>query len=133
MGWFDEQIKQRIRADDDAFADVFASMAGVVMGRGMTRILMDDCQKTKNAVDEILKFYRIKCSELPDELTDINEQLEYLLRPSGVMRRVVNLEGTWYWMRWDLFWEPSKTAVWLPCCPTDFRATLFSITRGAKP
>ncbi|WP_312071319.1 NHLP bacteriocin export ABC transporter permease/ATPase subunit [Anaerotignum propionicum] len=96
MGWFDEQIKQRIRADDDAFADVFASMAGVVMGRGMTRILMDDCQKTKNAVDEILRFYRIKSSELPAELTDINEQLEYLLRPSGVMRRVVNLEGTWY-------------------------------------
>lgn len=96
MGWFDEQIKLRMRADDDAFADAFASMAGVVMGHGMTSVLMDDRQKTKNAVDEILRFYRIKASELPDEVTDINEQLEYLLRPSGVMRRVVNLEGTWY-------------------------------------
>lgn len=96
MGWFDEQIKQRIKADDDAFSDAFASMAEVVMGQGIKRTLMDDRQKTKNAVDEILKYYHIKSVELPDELTDINEQLEYLLRPSGIMRRVVNLEGAWY-------------------------------------
>ena len=96
MGWFDEQIKQRIKTDDEAFADAFASMAGVVMGRGAQSAQADDRQKTKNAVDEILKFYRVKSTELPDELQDINEQLEYLLRPSGVMRRVVNLEGDWY-------------------------------------
>ena len=96
MGWFDEQIKQRIKTDDEAFADAFASMAGVVMGRGAESAQADDRQKTKNAVDEILKFYRVKSTELPDELQDINEQLEYLLRPSGVMRRVVNLEGDWY-------------------------------------
>ncbi len=96
MGWFDEQIKQRIKTDEEAFADAFASMAGVVMGRGAQSAQADDRQKTKNAVDEILKFYRVKSTELPDELQDINEQLEYLLRPSGVMRRVVNLEGDWY-------------------------------------
>lgn len=96
MGWFDEQIKQRIKTDDEAFAEAFASMAGVVMGRGAESAQADDRQKTKNAVDEILKFYRVKSKELPDELQDINEQLEYLLRPSGVMRRVVNLEGGWY-------------------------------------
>ena len=96
MGWFDEQIKQRIKTDNDAFADAFDSMAGVVMGRGAQSAQADDRQKTKNAVDEILKFYRVKSTELPDELQDINEQLEYLLRPSGVMRRVVNLDGDWY-------------------------------------
>lgn len=96
MGWFDEQIKQRIKTDDEAFADAFASMAGVVMGRGAESAQANDRQKTKNAVGEILKFYRVKSAELPDELQDINEQLEYLLRPSGVMRRVVNLKGDWY-------------------------------------
>lgn len=96
MGWFDEQIKQRIKTDNEAFADAFDSMAGVVMGRGAQSAQADDRQKTKNAVDEILKFYRVKSTELPDELQDINEQLEYLLRPSGVMRRVVNLDGDWY-------------------------------------
>lgn len=96
MGWFDEQIKQRIRADDDAFSEAFASMAGVVMGRGIEAAMLSDSQKTKGAVDEILKHYRVKPTELPDDVTDINEQLEYLLRPSGIMRRVVTLEGEWY-------------------------------------
>lgn len=96
MGWFDEQIKQRIQTDEDAFSEAFASMAGVVMGRSMERFLSDDRQKTKSAIDEILKFYRVKSVELPNELKDINEQLEYLLRSSGVMRRMVHLEGAWY-------------------------------------
>jgi NHLM bacteriocin system ABC transporter ATP-binding protein len=96
MGWFDEQIKQRIRADDEAFSDAFASMASVVMGRGIAAALNDDRQKTKDAVDEILKYYHIKSAELPDEINDMNEQLEYLMRPSGIMRRTVNLEGEWY-------------------------------------
>lgn len=96
MGWFDDQIKQRIQADDDAFSEAFASMAGVVMGRGMEEAILDDRQKTKNAIDEILKFYGVKSTTLPDEVTDINQQLEYLLRPSGIMRRVVDLQGLWY-------------------------------------
>ena len=33
MGWFDEQIRQRIRHDNDVFSNAFADMSGVVMGR----------------------------------------------------------------------------------------------------
>lgn len=96
MGWFDEQIKQRMKADNDAFSESFASMAGVVMGEGARGILLNDRQKIKGAVDEILAYYHVKSTELPDELTNLDEQLEYLLRPSGVMRRSVKLEGMWY-------------------------------------
>lgn len=96
MSWFDEQIKQRIKADNDAFSEAFLSMAEVVMGNEALRSPLDDRQKTKNAVDEILNFYHVKSIELPEELTDLDEQLEYLLRPSGVMRRNVKLEGEWY-------------------------------------
>lgn len=96
MSWFDEQIKQRIKADDDAFSDAFASMAGVVMGRNIQVTDLNDRQKTKNAVNEITKYFHVKAAELPEEITDINEQLEYLLRPSGIMRRVVELSGAWY-------------------------------------
>ena len=53
-------------------------------------------QKTKNAVDEILRYYRIKPCEVPDSVKDINERLEYLLRPHGIMRRTVRLEKGWY-------------------------------------
>ena len=96
MGWFDEQIRQRIQHDDDSFADAFASMAGIVMGEKISRALNDDRIKAKNAIEEILKYYHIKPTELPDGISDMNDQLEYLMRPSGIMRRTVNLEGAWY-------------------------------------
>ena len=34
MGWFDEQIRQRIQNDNDSFAEAFADMASVIMGKG---------------------------------------------------------------------------------------------------
>ena len=96
MGWFDEQIKQRIKNDDDIFADAFASLADVVMGEKLSRALSDSRIQTKNAIDEILRFYRVKPKELPDSISDINDQLEYLLWPNGIMRRTVVLRGAWY-------------------------------------
>ena len=96
MGWFDEQIRQRKKNDDEMFADAFAGIAGAVMGARVTAAMNSERQKARNAVDEILKFYRIRPGELPESVTDLNEQLEFLLRPHGVMRRAVNLEKGWY-------------------------------------
>lgn len=96
MGWFDEQIKQRMKNDEDSFQGAFQQMAGVVMGSRVSAALNDDRKAAKDAIDEILKYYHIKPQELPDNLRDMNEQLEYLMRPSGVMRRPVTLEKGWY-------------------------------------
>ncbi len=96
MGWFDEQIRQRKQNDDDVFADSFANMASAVMGKKNAAALNDNRTVTKNAIDEILKYYHVKSREIPDNITDVNEQLEYLMRPYGIMRRTVNLEDGWY-------------------------------------
>ena len=96
MGWFDEQIKQRMQNDDDAFQDAFAQMAGAVMGQRVSAALRDGGQAAKDAIHEILRYYGVKPQELPDNLRDLNEQLEYLMRPSGIMRRTVTLEKGWY-------------------------------------
>ena len=96
MGWFDDQIKERKILDSEVFSDSFIQMAGAVMGSRTYAMLNNDRIKTKNAIDEILKFYRIKTAEIPDGINDVNEQLEYLLRPHGIMRRTVELEKGWY-------------------------------------
>ena len=95
MGWFDEQIKQRKQNDDEMFAEAFAGIAGAVTGAKIAT-LNSGAQKTKNAVDEILRYYRVKPCDVPDSVKDINERLEYLLRPHGIMRRTVKLEKVWY-------------------------------------
>ena len=96
MGWFDEQIKERKRNDDSVFTESFVNIAGAIMGRRVSDALNDDRTITQNAIDEILKYYRVKSREVPDNLKDMNDQLEYLMRPYGIMRRTVKLSKGWY-------------------------------------
>ena len=95
MGWFDEQIRDRKKNDDDAFAEAFANMASAITGK-KGEIFNNDRTITKDAIDEILKYYHIKSREVPESISDTNEQLEYLMRPYGIMRRTVKLDGKWY-------------------------------------
>ena len=95
MGWFDEQIRDRKQNDDDAFAEAFANMASAVMGKRIEAAINDNRAVTKDAIDEILKYYHVKSREVPDNITDMNEQLEYLMRPNGIMRRTVKLDKGW--------------------------------------
>ena len=96
MGWFDEQIKQRKQLDDEVFSDSFFKMAGAVLGGKDYSILNDSRAMAKDAIDEILNFYHVKTRDVPENIRDVNEQLEYLLRPYGIMRRTVELEKGWY-------------------------------------
>lgn len=96
MSLYDEQIKQRIRDDDEAFSNAFVGMASVILGDKIASAMENDRIKTKNAIEAVMKYYHVKAPELPDDIKDINDQLDYLLRPSGIMRRVVELKDDWY-------------------------------------
>ena len=96
MGWFDEQIRQRKLSDQEIFEDSIFRMASVVLGRREAGALKDARIVTKAAIDEILKYYHCKSIEIPDNVKDPDEQLDYCLRPYGLMRRSVRLEEGWY-------------------------------------
>ncbi len=96
MGWFDEQIRNRKHNDDEAFAEAFANMASAITKKRIEASLNNDRAVTKDAIDEILKYYHVKSREVPDGISDVNEHLEYLMRPYGIMRRTVKLEDGWY-------------------------------------
>lgn len=95
-GWFEEQIKQRIRSDEEDFSDAFVSMSGIVMGDEAVRANVTDRKRSRDAVEQILDYYHVKAVRMPEEIADINEQLEYILRPVGIMRREVHLSESWY-------------------------------------
>ncbi|MBO4373837.1 MAG: ATP-binding cassette domain-containing protein [Lachnospiraceae bacterium] len=96
MGWFDEQIRLRKISDEEAFTESFINIAGSVMGSKVSMLLFDERQVIKNAIDEILKYYHVKSSEIPAEITELTAQLDYVLRPHGIMYRSVTLSGKWY-------------------------------------
>ncbi|MDO5574704.1 MAG: NHLP bacteriocin export ABC transporter permease/ATPase subunit [bacterium] len=95
-GWFEEQIKQRIRTDEENFSDALISMSGIVMGDAVKRANVSNSRRNRDAVEQILDYYHVKTVRMPEELTDLNEQLEYILRPAGIMRRNVHLTEGWY-------------------------------------
>ncbi len=96
MGWFDEQIRQRKLSDQELMEDSLFRMASAVLGKQRAGLLDDERIVTKAAIDEILKYYHCKPAEIPDDIRDLDEQLEFCLRPHGLMRRDVRLDGAWY-------------------------------------
>ena len=96
MGWFDNQIKTRREADQQLLDDSFVRVAGVVMGQRRAEAFGDDRIVTKNAIDEILKYYHYRTLDLPDSIKSPDDQLDYCLRPHGIMRRSIKLTEGWY-------------------------------------
>jgi len=96
MGWFDEQIKQRKQNDDQLFEEAFVRIADAVLGTKMSAAYASDEAKASGEIGEILKYYKIKPREVPDSVKGLDDRLEYLLRPHGIMRRNVTLSSGWH-------------------------------------
>ena len=96
MGWFESQIEERRNADDQLLEESFLKIAGVVLGERTAQKIGDERIVTKSAIDEILKYYHCKPREIPEEVKTAEEQLDYCLRPYGLMRRSVELTEGWY-------------------------------------
>ena len=95
MGWFDEQIRQREKSDQNILEDSLFRMAGVVMDKWSADRMEDEQLISREALDQVLKYYHLRPVEVPENITDPREQLKYVLRPTGLMIREVELEENW--------------------------------------
>ena len=96
MGWFEEQVKIRKLSDQEVLEDSFMRTAQIINGKHVFSELNNDISGIHRAIDEILKYYHYKPTEIKDNIKDLDETLEYLLRPHGIMRRNVKLDEKWY-------------------------------------
>ena len=96
MGWFDEQIKERKKRDEETFEETFVGISDAATGSNVSAALRDERGKAEDAIGEILGYYHVKAREVPESVKDTNEQLEFLMRPYGIMRRNVRLGKGWY-------------------------------------
>ena len=95
MSWFDEQIRERKRKDNEDFSESIDAIVSVITRRRQKN-LTDDRQKTKNAIDEVMHYYHLKSRDIPESVRKLDDQLEYICRPCGIMLRNVILEPGWY-------------------------------------
>ena len=97
MGWFDDQIRDRVENDENVFSEAFTEMSGVVMGKKvLTDSYYDQNKQAQNAINDILKYYHIKPQELPLSVKTITDQMDFYFRPTGIMKRDITLKGKWY-------------------------------------
>lgn len=100
MGWFDEQIKERKRRDEENFSEALDEISSIItrkeVGYGDPTSNEAKQESVTDAIGQILRYYRIKPKELPSDVSDLQDQLEYLCRPHGIMRRSVELDRGWY-------------------------------------
>lgn len=95
MGWFEEQIKLRSEKDGDALDEALKNVAAVIDGKAR-RTDADSEETVKGALDAILSYYGVRSRDIPQEVTGLNDKIEYICRPSGIMYRPVRLEKGWY-------------------------------------
>ncbi|MBS5079375.1 MAG: NHLP bacteriocin export ABC transporter permease/ATPase subunit [Clostridiales bacterium] len=97
MGWFDSQVKERLQYDAGEMQKSYAKLAGVVGKK--EKIDYGQLEKegqAKDALTKICKYYRIEKTEIPENIVEIHEQIQYLFEPSGVMWRHMRLRGKWW-------------------------------------
>ena len=95
MGWFDEQIKERVKKDNENFSDAMQQLAATITHK-KTDAGRDADARTNDTIDEVLRYYHVKPKEIPDSVKDFDEKLEYACRPHGIMHREVLLDSGWY-------------------------------------
>lgn len=97
MSWFEEQLHIREEHDNADFSDALDSIAGAVMGIRLQEALRHD-EIAGSAMDEILNFYHCKSKNepFPQNVKTVEEQIDYRMRPFGIMHRSVMLEKGWY-------------------------------------
>ncbi|MDD2457808.1 MAG: NHLP bacteriocin export ABC transporter permease/ATPase subunit [Eubacteriales bacterium] len=90
---FNDQIQERRTNDEQAFTEAFDALAGVLEKR---LVQTGSPAQIKDAIGQVLQSLGCSPVAVPEQITDLNEQLLYSLRPHGIMRRRVELTGSWW-------------------------------------
>lgn len=126
MGWFDEQIKERIKTDNETVAQSFARMKASVVGNSaIDAAFRNDREKAEDALETIFHYYHIKKQKIPKSLTNVNDILEYAMRPSGIMRKNVLLKEKWYEDAVGVFLGTKKDGELIALVPDKFKGYYY--------
>jgi len=96
MGLYDEQIRERTEYDDKAFSEAFLRISDAVTGERKASIGNGDSKGIDLAISDIMKYFHTGIPKTPGKFDDVEEKLDCILNPNGIMRRKVELTGNWY-------------------------------------
>lgn len=93
---FSDQLKMRRLNDEELVNKTYLEIADAVLGGRFAESYQSDRDRTRTALGEVLRYYKIALpTDLPDT-GDIYASIDAACRPSGIMYRRVTLERGWY-------------------------------------
>ena len=124
---FDEQLKDRRTGDEIMFEGAFDDLMSILNKRYQV-----STEDVNDAVSEILRYLKVKIPEAPDFITDPEKRIEYMLRPSGSMRRRVELKGEWWKDSVDPFLACTKDGEMVALLPGRLGGYFYRDRNGGK-
>ena len=95
--WMESQIETRSRFDVELTERAYAELAASVTDeKRAPRFTIDDVEQIDGAAKACMKYVGVEPGPVPDGVSDVEERLDWLCRPTGTMRRNVNLDAGWF-------------------------------------
>lgn len=96
MGMFEEQIRNRNKFDSKEMSRAMVDVADSLKGEEHYHPDEKSNANVRHEVETICQFYQVEIPSDTPNTTDVNELIDYITQPSGIMRRRVLLEDKWY-------------------------------------
>ena len=91
------QMKNRDQLNRESLRSGYEKLAASVGDDSILSLFgADDLEMADGAVRACLRYSQATPGVVPDCVTDLEERIEYMCRPSGAMHRTVRLEKGWY-------------------------------------
>lgn len=92
MGWFEDQVAKRKKLDAKTFEDSFLSLAGI--RNDSQKDLSDEAVRENYAISQVLSYFRHQMVDIPKNITNFNDKLNYALRQSDIEYHKVELNDS---------------------------------------
>lgn len=100
MSWFEEQLNERRARDERLFERSFEELAATLSGGrahgGTAEFLERDQAAAHRAIREIFSALSVPCQAPPEDVAGLQAQLAYMMAPTGMLKRRVELLGNWW-------------------------------------
>ena len=91
------QMKNRDRLDREKLRRGYERLAASVSDENIVRLFgADDLEMADGAIRACLRYSQATPGDVPEDITDLEERIDHMCRPGGVMHRTVRLESGWY-------------------------------------
>ena len=96
MNPFTEQLLQRLRQDDKDMSEALIDVADSLQGHQRFHDQAASIEEVRREIETICRHYHVSFPQDIPETQDVNEMIDYIVRPSGIMRRRVQLQDKWW-------------------------------------